>query len=133
MSVMKSPNALLQQVHLGLGPDGYEPVGHCKADKTTYAREHEVLESSILRICPAHLWPKGSYRAACPRPILISRQHEQQLADLHDALTAATTDIVQRWWTDREARYPERMPLERQEEDLLQVRQSPGDALAAAS
>jgi hypothetical protein len=40
---------------------------------------------------------------------------------LHEALTAGITDIVERWWTDPEARFPERMPLEKQEKDLLKV------------
>lgn len=70
-------------------------------------------------MCPAYLWPKGSYRAGCPRPILIGKNHQQQLESLHEALTIAITDIVGRWWTDRDAQFQERMPLEKEEEDLL--------------
>ncbi|KAK2591280.1 hypothetical protein QQS21_011032 [Conoideocrella luteorostrata] len=50
----------------------------------------------------------------------MGEQHQQQLAELHEALTIAVTDIVRRWWTDNTARYPERMPLDSQEEELLQ-------------
>ncbi|KMQ81373.1 hypothetical protein RF55_26543, partial [Lasius niger] len=110
---------LLQQVHLGIGASGYEPVTHGKVDTARCAEEERALESRLLCLCPAHVWPQASYRCACPRPILVGRHHQQQVQQLHDALTAAITDMVQRWWTDGKARFPERMPLERREEELL--------------
>jgi hypothetical protein len=36
-------------------------------------------------------------------------------------LTLAITDVVQRWWTDDTARFPQRMPLPKEEEKLLQA------------
>lgn len=111
----------LQQVHLGLGPKGYEPVTSAvAADSTTYAKEYEELIASLLRRCPEHVWPNDSYKSTCPRPILINRHHKNHLEDLHEALTAAITDIVQRWWSDKEASFPSRMPLAKEEEELLQ-------------
>lgn len=118
---MTSITALLQQIHIGLSPHGYEPVAQYETQNTTYAEEHDKLEASLLDRCPAHLWPHDSYTTACPRPILISKHHQQQLQDLQEALTSAITDIVQRWWTDRDARFPARLPLEEREEELLQV------------
>lgn len=112
---------LMQQIHIGLGREGYVPVAHHHADKATYTQEHEAMQASLVNSCPAHLWPKNSHKAACPRPILMTKQHQTQLAELHEALTAAITDIVERWWTDKESRFPERMPLTGKEEDLLQV------------
>ncbi|KAK8914916.1 hypothetical protein H634G_09840 [Metarhizium anisopliae BRIP 53293] len=111
---------LMQQIHIGLGREGYVPVAHHHADKATYTQEHEAMQASLVNSCPAHLWPKNSHKAACPRPILMTKQHQTQLAELHEALTAAITDIVERWWTDKESRFPERMPLTSKEEDLLQ-------------
>jgi hypothetical protein len=120
---MESPlPSELHQIHLGIGYRGYEPVAYYKATEATYSQEHDELQTNLLSKCPAHLWHEGSYRAGCPRPILIGKHHQQQLAELHKALTVAITDIVGRWWTDSESRFPERMPLEREEEDLLQVR-----------
>ncbi|KAK6810725.1 hypothetical protein RU639_013572 [Aspergillus parasiticus] len=109
----------LQQVHLGIGPKGYEPVASYQGEKTLYTEEHEILQASILGLCPAQLWYHGSNEASCPRPILITNEHQQQLEQLHSALTTAIVDIVKRWWTDLDARFPERMPLTRDEEDLL--------------
>ncbi|KAI0002720.1 hypothetical protein F4779DRAFT_635052 [Xylariaceae sp. FL0662B] len=110
----------LQQIHLGIGPNGYEAIAHCKTKNTTYEQEHSEFQARLLSICPACLWPKSSYRAGCPRPILVNKHHQHQLEKLHEALTAAITDIVARWWTDHEARFPERMPLGKEEEGLLQ-------------
>ncbi|PGH15470.1 hypothetical protein AJ79_02447 [Helicocarpus griseus UAMH5409] len=75
--------------------------------------------SELLRLCPPHLWYHGSNNASCPRPILITNKHQDQLLQLHTALIAAIVDIVERWWTDTDAGFPGRMPLEKQEEDLL--------------
>ncbi|KAF1996084.1 hypothetical protein P154DRAFT_499105 [Amniculicola lignicola CBS 123094] len=81
--------------------------------------EDTKFRQALLRFCPAELWPESSYAAGCPRPILVDQYHQQQLQILHRALTISLKDIVQRWWTDDEARFPERMPLEKKEEDLL--------------
>lgn len=40
---------------------------------------------------------------------------------MSESLTIAITDIVGRWWTDREANLPQLMPLEKEEEDILRV------------
>jgi hypothetical protein len=40
---------------------------------------------------------------------------------LHEALVEALKNIVPRWFSDVEARFPERMPLEKDEEELLKV------------
>ncbi|KAF5008191.1 hypothetical protein FDECE_5524 [Fusarium decemcellulare] len=111
----------LTQVQLrGAQPDGdFEPVTRHSIDTGTYSRDEAKHQDTLLGLCPANLWPKGSYAAGCPRPILVGEHHRQQMQDIHEALTIAITDIVQRWWTDPNARFPERMPLEREEEDIL--------------
>lgn len=68
-------------------------------------------------------WPSGSLNAACPHPVLITDQHHDELSDLHQALNLAIEDIIDRWWTDEQAQFPQRMPLEQEEEDLLRVSQ----------
>lgn len=40
----------------------------------------------------------------------------------HDALVTAVVNIVDRWWTDTDANFPARMPLEAPVEAALQVR-----------
>lgn len=108
------PAAQLQQIHLGGVPcqDGKQDI---------YILEHERHKASLLSLCDAHLWHNGSYSAGSPRPILIGKHHQQQLEDLHEALTTAVIDIVHRWWSDKESRFFEQMSLKPEEEQLLKV------------
>lgn len=119
---MKYPSvARLEQVHLKPFPDGYETVSSYKGGKHIYTQEHETLQADLLRLCSKDLWFQGSHQQSCPRPILVTEEHQEQLAQLHYALATAIADIVSRWWTDSNADFPSRMPLERPEEELLQV------------
>jgi hypothetical protein len=116
-STAKQP---LEQIHAVLGP-----ASHALLDSTetaTYRWEQDMHESRLLELCPAEIWHKGSYASGCARPLLIASHHQRQLEELHEALTLAITDVVERWWADGAARFPQRMPLTKAEEDLLQVR-----------
>ena len=57
----------------------------------------------------------------CPHPILIPNSFMASLKEFHVALSAALTNIVQRWFADEEADLPSRMPLEKEEEAILRV------------
>lgn len=111
---------ILKQVHLK--PQGYESVrqDHDR-DSDSFLTEHAEFQDSLLSICPKHVWPKASNLLGCPRPILIQPFHQRMVTELHEALTTAITDIVQRWWSDKEANFPGRMPLVPGEEQLLKV------------
>ncbi|KAJ3493096.1 hypothetical protein NLG97_g4959 [Lecanicillium saksenae] len=109
----------MRQIHLGLGPAGYAEISQDASQRAAFAQQQEAHEETLLAKCPPSLWPHGSYNASCPRPILITKSHRQQLIDFHDALTAAVNDVVLRWWKDEDARFPERMPLPAEEEQLL--------------
>ncbi|KAG9501681.1 hypothetical protein J7337_007372 [Fusarium musae] len=110
----------LTQVHVGNGDGNVQPISPQNFDVACFSREEARFQEKLLKLCPANHWHKASYTAGCPRPVLVGQHHQQQLKDLHEALTAAITDVVQRWWSDRDARFPERMPLEAKEEELLQ-------------
>ncbi|KAM3436717.1 hypothetical protein NHJ13734_004959 [Beauveria thailandica] len=110
----------MKQVRLGLGPAVHESPTKDTADLAVFAHEYEAHQQILLAKCPPTLWPHGSYRVSCPMPILISESHCRQLKDLHGALTAAINDIVSRWWKDKAANFPARMPLQEEEEQLLQ-------------
>ncbi|CAH0055509.1 unnamed protein product [Clonostachys solani] len=113
--------AQMQQIRLGTGPLGYVPIekGIGETNAACYEQDHDSLKDTLLGLCPAHLWHNGSYEAGCPRPILIGKHHQQQMELLHEALVVALKNIVPRWFSDVEARFPERMPLEKDEEELL--------------
>ncbi|KAI9150839.1 ATP-dependent bile acid permease [Paramyrothecium foliicola] len=102
----------LQQISVGLGSGG-------STAEELLIEQHKEHHSFLLDRCPAHLWPKGSYSASCPQPILVDQHHQEQLRDLHEALVVAISDIVRRWWSDEGRAFPQRMPLGSKEEDLL--------------
>ncbi|KAF5538989.1 multidrug transporter [Fusarium phyllophilum] len=114
------PTEQLTQIHIGEGHGEARSISQPNFDAASFSSEEARFQEKLLKLCPANLWPKASYTTGCPRPVLVGRHHQQQLKDLHEALIAALTDVVQRWWSDKDARFPERMPLEAKEEELLQ-------------
>ncbi|KAL3295987.1 hypothetical protein RB213_011420 [Colletotrichum asianum] len=109
----------LVQIQLGAVKDDSVHLAAHHIDFDTLFREEEAYRSGLLDLCPEHLWHNSSYLAGCPRPILVSKSHQQQMEYLHEALVISIIDIVQRWWTDKGACFPKRMPLEPEEEELL--------------
>jgi hypothetical protein len=118
-------NEPFMQIHLGRGSKGYEEVSTVQAQGNFYLWENQTMEAALMRLCPPRLWPHASYQNSCPRPILVNLRHEMMLRELNTALTLSLTDIVDRWWSDKAAKFPQRMPLELIEEGLLKVREQP--------
>ncbi|KZZ90287.1 hypothetical protein AAL_07388 [Moelleriella libera RCEF 2490] len=81
----------LTQVIVRASSDEYAPVTKHTIDVDAFARDEAHLQETILKLCPADLWYHGSYAAG---------------------YCAA---LVER----RGARFPKRMPLEAEEEELL--------------
>ena len=53
--------------------------------------------------------------------MVVPQKQLDDLEEFHKLLNSAVTNIVERWWTDQEARFPERVPIERLEEGILRV------------
>lgn len=81
----------------------------------------DQYHSELQKISPRETWSGDAHLKSVPYPILGTEIHQQQLTTLSDALVLAITDIVERWWTDPVARFPERMPIEPVEQELLIV------------
>ncbi|KAL3480805.1 hypothetical protein BJX99DRAFT_272540 [Aspergillus californicus] len=82
-------------------------------------RSGNAFSSAFLRYLGGeHLLPYF-LRSMCPHPVLVPDTFMANLKEFHVALTAALTNIVQRWVIDEEADLPSRMPLEPHELDLL--------------
>lgn len=112
----------LTQIRLGVHYDGDEIIPDL-VEAGAYSKEETEYQNQLLVSCPAGTWPCGSHRAACPRPVLVNQDHQRMLQEMTESLTAAITSIVERWWTDHDAGFPQRMPLEKEEEDILKVRE----------
>lgn len=108
----------LQQVYFSDGVDfSFVSSGDPDADTVTKVRGTYL---SRLKGCSSS-WPAGSLGASCPHPVLITERHHEELSELHRALNLAIEDIIERWWSDEQAQFPQRMPLEPGEEELLRV------------
>lgn len=103
-------------------PQTSEDLDH-PADVESQQRLNLVdqYHSELLKISPRETWSGDAHLKSVPYPILGTEIHQQQLSTLSDALVLAITDIVERWWTDPAAHFPERMPIEPVEEELLIV------------
>lgn len=97
-------------------------IGTQEIDRINTVDYEESLERFRQRLSkPCPVWPHNAHRAASPFPLLISRElhdHQQKFSNI---LIRAVTSIIERWWTDTSARFPERMPLLPNQETLLQV------------
>ena len=113
-------NYQYQQIAIGLSNETQELVAAKKTSEESRAVDLKEMQASLLSSAP--VWPFDTYRQSSPYPILVTKQQICNLEALHICLSIAITDIVERWWTDKEARYWERMPIEGHEEDLLRVR-----------
>ncbi|KAF8169828.1 hypothetical protein K438DRAFT_1909450 [Mycena galopus ATCC 62051] len=111
---------LLQQIILSQSSSASRLTHPNETDISLRRQEKHRLEASLEASCPRSTWPKDSHLACSPHPILINSQHDAAVRAIHEALVLAITSIVERWWTDTEANFPQRMPLEPQEEALLQ-------------
>jgi hypothetical protein len=54
-------------------------------------------------------------------PVYVPIIHLQEVEAFQKALSKAITSIVDRWWSDEEARFPARMPVNPNEEEVLKV------------
>src|SRR3954465_647437 len=93
------PYRFLRQIPVWPGPGCGHVVTDFHAEKRFYIHEQEKYENFLLQRCPPNLWPGEAHKTTCPRPILIHeayQQHLQHLQDLHEALIAAITDVVER-------------------------------------
>lgn len=117
---MKKPVTRLQSISLeGKESNGFVPPANI--DSITHKSLVEAYHFNLIQCSPAHTWPGNAYLSGSPHPVLVTEKHQRQLAELSDALFLAISDIVERWWIDVEARFPERMPVGPTEEKLLRV------------
>lgn len=102
-------------------PDGedYSPVTYEELEADIQNNNRGQYISKLRSLNSS--WPEGAVNMASPHPVLVTKQHQEQVEQLHRALVLAIEDIIGRWWSDKDARFPERMPLEWEEEELLQV------------
>jgi hypothetical protein len=95
------------------------PVPAIDAQKGDRSREAEAYQRLIPLIHQPGYNPKDE--TLSPHPILTDKSFLLRMEYTHDALTKAVVNIVDRWWSDADANFPARMPLEAPVEAVLQV------------
>ncbi|KAL3601850.1 hypothetical protein FPOAC2_06133 [Fusarium poae] len=83
------------------------------------ARELKILRKNILTDAKGTELAFGIQSRFSPHPVAVSDTLYSRLTQLHVLLGRVFIDIVDRWFTDKNARFPERMPLDPSEESLL--------------
>ncbi|KAL4878144.1 hypothetical protein BJY04DRAFT_221499 [Aspergillus karnatakaensis] len=114
-----SDNSFMPQICLDASRKAGIPSLANSASHEDRVRSSNAFSSAFLRYLGGeHLLPYF-LRYMCPHPVLVPNTFMANLKEFHVALSAALTNIVQRWVIDEEADLPSRMPLEPHEEDIL--------------
>lgn len=116
---MVEESGKIRQVSLGLSIQAGELVDAEKASDATRMADFHAMQASLLSSCSE--WLYNTRLQGCPHPMVVPQPQLDSIETLHTLLCSAITNIVERWWTDEEARFPQRMPLESYEEDILRV------------
>lgn len=116
---MSEPTQGIWQISLGQSRRAGKLAAAAEADEDTREADLIAMRKSLLSICP--VWPHDHYQRACPYPMVVPQLQLVKIEEIHRILSSAITNIVERWWIDEEAQFPQRMPLEKHEEEVLRV------------
>lgn len=84
-----------------------------------FSKELDQFRDNLTKSCPQ--WPPAYNISASPLPLVIPESLVNHLDGLGNTLCRAVTSIVERWWTDQTASFPQRMPLLPHQEQVLRV------------
>ncbi|KAL8651647.1 MAG: hypothetical protein Q9210_003135 [Variospora velana] len=87
------------------------------ADGEAREADYNELQDNLHSLSP--VWPHALDVKACPHPLIVPQSQLLRLEKVHQLLSSAITNIVERWWSDEGACFPYRMPLEPLEEKTL--------------
>ncbi|KAL6712901.1 hypothetical protein ACLMJK_009456 [Lecanora helva] len=107
----------IRQISLGLSVQVGELTAAEIACEKRKVADLSDMQASLLSITPR--WPHKFHLQACPYPMVVPEKLLYDLSIFHKSLDAAITNIVERWWTDEGACFPNKMPLESQVEEIL--------------
>jgi hypothetical protein len=124
---MVTPPAI-QQVSLSLGVERGAIAPATATNQARRERDLKTVRQSIQQNLGGPL-PFNLHERHPPFNICIPSAFASQVKDIHTLLDRSLVDIVERWFSDEEAGFPGRMPLEKHEEDLLRWIDGPGSEL----
>ncbi|KAL8949752.1 MAG: hypothetical protein Q9222_004168 [Ikaeria aurantiellina] len=107
----------IRQLSLGSSRRAGRIVTAEKADEASRQADFHAMQLSLHFLSP--IWPHAFDVKACPHPLIVPASYLSRTKLVHKLLSSAITNIVERWWSDEQAQFPQRMPLQRDEEELL--------------
>lgn len=113
-------NNNIQQISLALTSEAgiVIPAGSASEEQR---KEHlALIRQAALDVHPD--WPIDIHLRQCHSIIYVPPSHVETVEKLQNALSKALTSIVDRWWSDKDADFPNQMPVNQHEEDVLKVR-----------
>lgn len=123
-NVLAKKSPWLSQISLAGTKDPERPALPVQIDSETRVLERETMQTHLFNsITPYGRLPDAS-RGLNSDPALLPKQFLKDLETFREALATALDNIIEKWWKDKEAKLPSRMPLEPQAEALLQVSSS---------
>lgn len=109
----------IQQISLSLSAERNAIAPATCANNSRLERDLKAVRDHVEPIfAPAKL-PIPLHQRMSPFNICITQPFARTLESIHRLLDRALVDIVERWFTDIEADFPSRMPLESHEEDVI--------------
>jgi hypothetical protein len=119
-SVLAKWSPWLLQISLPNTKDPQHPVLPEQIHPETRLRQHEALQERLAESVRPYGAIPGPAKRLNPHPVLLPRQFMKELETFNEALAIAVSNIIERWWIDKDADLPSRMPLEPHVEELLQ-------------
>ncbi|RAH41782.1 uncharacterized protein BO95DRAFT_456347 [Aspergillus brunneoviolaceus CBS 621.78] len=101
----------IHQVFLASTISPADPVAPKSAQKEVQYKQKQTFNTCC----------RGNVNNNSPNPLLLPERLQRSVAKLHEALVSGLSSIVDTWWTNEQATFPRRMPLEPHEEDLLRI------------
>ena len=112
-------NPAIQQISLSLSAEQNAIAPATAASYARHLRDLETVRSSVLEQNDGHPITFFFNERLSPFNIAITPDFSSQVRSLHRLVDKALIDVIERWYSDKEANFPSRMPLETHEDELL--------------
>ncbi|KAH7182252.1 IucC family-domain-containing protein [Fusarium flagelliforme] len=109
----------LRQISLAATKSANALVQPEKSSSQTRCMEAEAMSQALLQNTQQHGRLPGLTKRLNPHPFLLPADFISELKAFHEALALSLDNIIERWWKDEEADFPNRMPFEPHVESLL--------------
>ncbi|RGP70044.1 aerobactin siderophore [Fusarium sporotrichioides] len=109
----------LRQISLAATKSANALVQPEQASAQIRSLEAKAMRQALLKNTEQHGQLPALTKRLNPHPFVLPMDFISKLETFHEALALALDNIIERWWEDKEANFPNRMPFEPHVESLL--------------